>query len=174
MQRCGSILLLGVATALLGGCSGHPCTGQAEETCRDPVQVQVVTVLDGDTIDVEPAVDLGEAGEIDRFRLLCIDTPETGECGYDEAQVRLEELVGGETVTLRFDDECTGVYGRGLAYVSIGGRLVNLTMAKEGYALPIEDYFANHACCEAVFSAAESAEAAGRGSWSDCAEDPWL
>ncbi len=174
MQRCGSLLLLGVASAVLGGCSGHPCTGQAESECREPVDVQVVTVIDGDTIDVEPAVDLGSAGEVDRFRLLCIDTPETGECGYDEAQQRLEELIGGQTVTLRFDDECVGVYGRGLAYVSHGGKLVNLQLAKEGFALPIEEYFADHACCEAVLSAAESAEASGAGSWGDCAEDPWL
>ena len=173
MARSGVILLIGAA-ASLAGCSGHPCTGRAEETCRDPVQVEVVTVLDGDTIDVEPAVDLGDAGEVDRFRLLCIDTAATGECGYDEAQVRLEELVGGKTVTLRFDDECTGVYGRGLAYVSVGGRLVNLRLAKEGFALPIEDYFGDHACCEAVISAAEAAEAAGSGSWGECAEDPWL
>jgi len=163
-----------LALLSLAGCTGHPCVGTAEDPCRDPVEVTVLQVVDGDTLDVEPAVDLGAAGEVDRFRMLCIDTPETGDCGYDEATARLDELIGGKTVTLHFDGDCTGTYDRGLAYVFHGGRLVNLRMAQEGLALPIEEYFADGACCDEVVAAAEAAEAAGTGSWGSCGEDPWL
>ncbi len=163
-----------LASLAIAGCAGHPCTGAAESECREPIEVSVVRVIDGDTFDVDPPVELGSEGEIDRFRMLCIDTPETGECGYDEATERLDELIGGQTVTLHFDSDCTGTYDRGLAYVVLGGKLVNLQLAKEGYALPIEAYFADHACCDEVVAATETDEAGGTASWGSCAEDPWL
>ncbi len=165
------------ATVLLfasAGCAKHPCISEAESVCHPSVKVEVVAVIDGDTIDVDPPVDVGPDGEVDRFRLLCIDTPETGECGYDEARDHLDDLIGGETVTLYFDSECVGVYGRGLAHVMHGGQLINLKLAQDGYALPIESYFADHACCDKVISATEAAADDGEGSWGSCGEEPWL
>ena len=71
--------------------------------------VVVTNVVDGDTVDVS-------TGE--RVRVLGIDTPEIGQCGYAEAKARMTELVGGQTVTLvggAANDVDT--YGRILRYV---------------------------------------------------------
>ena len=48
-----------LASLAIAGCAGHPCTGAAESECREPIEVSVVRVIDGDTFDVDPPVELG-------------------------------------------------------------------------------------------------------------------
>lgn len=55
---------------------------------------QVTRVVDGDTVEVS------RDGVVERVRLLGIDTPERGECGYDEATALVGDLVAGRAVTL--------------------------------------------------------------------------
>jgi micrococcal nuclease len=142
---------------------------------RGPVHAQVTDVIDGDTIEVR----LPDGGEED-VRYIGIDTPETVkpdtpvQCGGPKAHAVNERLVGGRTVTLRFDEEDRDAYDRLLAYVYVpgagsGGRplFVNAELVRQGLArtLTIEpnDSFA------ALFGRlAASAGAAGRGLWGRC------
>ena len=140
-----------------------------------PVSARVTHVVDGDTIDV----DLPD-GSDDTVRYIGIDTPETVkpdtpvQCGGPEAHALNERLVGGQTVTLRFDAERRDVYGRLLAYVYLpsarpGGHplFVNAELVRRGLArtltIPPNDSFA------ALFARlAARAGAAGRGLWGHC------
>jgi micrococcal nuclease len=160
-----------VVLAVSRGCGNDG--GSDEPT--GPVTVRVTHVVDGDTIDVEMP-----GGSEETVRYIGIDTPETVkpdnpvECGGPKAHAVNERLVGGKTVTLRFDAERRDVYGRLLAYVYLpragpGGRplFVNAELVQRGLArtLTIEpnDSFA------ALFARlAARAGALGRGLWGRC------
>lgn len=72
----------------------------------------VTRVIDGDTI---------ELSNNESVRVVGIDTPERGECGFDEAAVNMERLVLGKRVRLTVTDEDRDHYGRLLRYVDVGG-----------------------------------------------------
>ncbi len=86
----------------------------------------VSSVVDGDTIDLAN----GET-----VRLVGIDTPEVGECGYDKARNRLVALVEGERVTLVRSDEDRDRYGRLLRYVDAGPVDAGLRLLQGGLAI---------------------------------------
>ncbi|GAA0968941.1 hypothetical protein GCM10009562_02590 [Nocardioides aquaticus] len=86
----------------------------------------VARVIDGDTL---------ELGNGDGVRLVGIDTPERGECGFDEATANLVRLVEGRNVTLTMSDEDTDRYGRLLRYVNIGTTDAGLRLIKNGRAV---------------------------------------
>jgi endonuclease YncB( thermonuclease family) len=72
-------------------------------------RAKVVRVIDGDTIDV----DRNHDGRIDaRIRLLGIDAPEHGLCGFAAASKALQSLVRHKTVELRSDRGRIGIMGR--------------------------------------------------------------
>jgi hypothetical protein len=84
-------------------------------------------VIDGDTIEVADGA---------RIRLIGIDTPERGECGYSEATAYLAGLVGRSAVVLvsgARDD--VDRYGRVLRYVEVEGIDANLEMIRSGFAI---------------------------------------
>lgn len=98
---------------------------------------RVVKVVDGDTMDVE--ID----GEIERLRLIGIDTPETVDprkdvqCFGKEASNKSKELLEGNFVTLESDDTQSerDKYKRLLVYVYLpDGTSFNKYMIEEGYA----------------------------------------
>ena len=163
-----------LATALLGGC--HVCLNQVEAPCLEPTKVTVTTVLDGDTFDFEPALELSDGTSVDRARLLCVDAPELtgGECYGDEAREWLRDRLEGQTVTLRFADECLGTYDRALVYVVQGTDLVNVEIARAGYAPPLDEWFSDYPCCEQVAEAVAEAQAEGQGGWGHCGGYPWV
>jgi len=89
--------------------------------CDDPRTERVACVWDGDTFDVgQCGEDLGE-----RIRLLGVAAPEIAhppepaQCYGDEAWAFMEDVVADRDVRLEFDLECTGIYGRTLAWVFI-------------------------------------------------------
>ena len=89
-----------------------PASAQA---CREPILVEVQYVIDGDTFHVR-----GPAGE-ERVRTIGINTPELGydgdpdDCYAEEAKLKLEELIGGKSIWLSFDETCADAYDRTLA-----------------------------------------------------------
>lgn len=99
----------------------------APPTTVAPSAVMVERVVDGDTIDLVG----GES-----VRLIGIDTPEVGECGFAEAAGALRWLIGGRSVVLvpgaRVDRDR---YGRLLRYLEIGGADLNLLMIRSGRAI---------------------------------------
>ncbi|WP_167880498.1 thermonuclease family protein [Nocardioides guangzhouensis] len=83
-------------------------------------------VVDGDTI---------ELGNGDTVRIVGIDTPERGQCGYEKASDNMARLVLGKRVRLAESDEDTDRYGRLLRYVDIGSVDAGLAQIKQGYAI---------------------------------------
>lgn len=105
--------------------------------------------VDGDTIEIS----IGYNGPKEKVRLLNINTPEEGQTGYYEATSALKDLLEYQTIELEFEkpgEPTRDRYGRVLAFVFVGDKLVNYDMVKQGwtdfytdygrgrYALPIE------------------------------------
>ena len=86
----------------------------------------VTRVIDGDTIE------LGNGSDV---RVVGIDTPEVGQCGYDAATNNMARLVLNEQVRLTMSDEDTDHYGRWLRYVNVGPVDAGLQQIKQGFAI---------------------------------------
>ncbi|MEO7446664.1 MAG: thermonuclease family protein [Humibacillus sp.] len=89
----------------------------------------VTTVVDGDTIWVS------RDGISRKIRLIGIDTPEAGQCGFAEARAALQRAIGEQHVTLTGGarDELDR-YGRLLRYVDLDGVDLGLRLIQQGYA----------------------------------------
>ncbi|MDZ4229332.1 MAG: thermonuclease family protein [Patescibacteria group bacterium] len=104
----------------------------------------VTKVFDGDTFDLKNGT---------RVRLLDVDSPETGLCGYDEAKQRLEELILGKFVTVK---ELTyEPYNRDQGLVYLGNQLINETMLKEGWGRVMYKPSSRHEQLKAVANSAK-------------------
>lgn len=120
-------------------------------------QPTVTKIVDGDTLDVD------RKGETVRVRLLNIDTPERGECLYQEATDRLTKLAPpGTRVRLEHDQEREDRYGRELAAVFAGDVFVNEQLAADGLARAVT-YEPNHAYTTRMEAAQARARAAHLG-----------
>jgi len=127
-----TVLAVLAATTTAGctwGSPAPPRTGVATASGSDPAAVSgvVVEVVDGDTIEV---------GGVGRVRIIGIDTPERGECGFESATQRLAELVLDERVALVGGSvDALDRYGRLLRYVDVGGVDAGLVLLEEGWAV---------------------------------------
>ena len=112
-----------LALLVLAGCGTTPGSD-----CG-PSSGMVDRVIDGDTI----VLTTGE-----KIRYLLIDAPETtnghNDCYGSNASTFNSDLVLNKTVGLSYDEQCTDMYGRLLAYVSVDGMDVNELMVQRGYA----------------------------------------
>ena len=102
--------------------------------CVQEATVDVLRVIDGDTIVVE--ID----GRAERVRYIGIDTPEMRDeresiqvLARDATEAN-ERLVGGKSVRLEFDVQKRDRYGRLLAYVWVGDLMVNEELVRGGFA----------------------------------------
>ncbi|MBL7100612.1 MAG: thermonuclease family protein [Nanoarchaeota archaeon] len=95
---------------------------------------KVTKVIDGDTIQLNNSK---------KVRFSGINTPETGECFYQEAKDRLSELIFGKDVFLERDRTDIDKYGRQLRYVYINNILVNSLLVEEGFARVFDKYKAD-------------------------------
>ena len=146
-------------------------------------EVDVLSVTDGDTVDVEFA-----NGYIDTVRILGLDTPETGyteentdewEGLSDEPLLKdwgdratgfAQDALGDETVQIRFDDEepLRGDFGRLLAYVDYDDgsgsydRNYNRQAVEQGYARVYDSGFGQH---DSFLRAEFGARKSGAGIW---------
>jgi endonuclease YncB( thermonuclease family) len=91
----------------------------------DRSRAVVAHVVDGDTVEIE-------SGE--HVRLIGVDTPEVGACGYATATARMRRMVEGRTVVLVIPDSVQDVdtYGRLLRYVDVDGRDAGLAQIRAG------------------------------------------
>ena len=125
---------------------------------------RVVKVVDGDTIDVET----GEAlRKNERIRLLCINTPERDEAGYERATAALKAKLEQRSVELEF--EVAGkpdqdAFHRLLAYVVLDGRNVNVEMVREGWTKFFTKY-GEHRLAADFRAAEEEARMHEHGLW---------
>jgi len=81
-----------------------------------------IEIIDGDTFKMPD-------GEI--VRLLCVDTPEKGDEGYDEATIFLTERLMYDDITLEGNE--TDAYGRSLRWVYVNNSLINKEIIDLGY-----------------------------------------
>jgi micrococcal nuclease len=97
--------------------------------------VTVSRVVDGDTIEISPAID-----GVEDVRLIGIDTPETVDPEEEvepygpEASAFATEELAGRKVHLEFDEEKVDQYDRLLAYVYADSSMFNEDLLEEGYA----------------------------------------
>jgi endonuclease YncB( thermonuclease family) len=144
---------------------------QSSSACRDPVRATVMRVVDGDTFDV--MID-GES-EVERIRLLGVDTPETYvEMGYPHCygtDAKLfAELLTGRRVALSFDRGCDDGNMRLLAYAWLGPRENDSwqrQLLRRGYAhvlvIPPNDFLETTYIGDEGIAMAEM-----RGLWLEC------
>lgn len=149
-MRIGWAALAAVLAVTAAGCEvddGEPTAGDpvvtrtvtetatATDSAEDTPSVELVVeeptyvvthVVDGDTIDLDDGTTV---------RLVGIDTPERGECGFGPAQSALKKLVLGREVTLVASDEDADRYGRLLRYVEVGGLDSGLRLIRKGLAI---------------------------------------
>ncbi|MDQ3508523.1 MAG: thermonuclease family protein [Actinomycetota bacterium] len=128
-------------------------------------EVTVARVVDGDTVEVFPAVSSTES-----VRLIGMDAPEEfGDSGAEpyarEATAFAEESLAGEAVRLEFDEELIDDYGRALAYVHHDGEMFNERLVEEGLA-QVATFPPNTRHLELFEAAQERAREAERGIWS--------
>ena len=161
------MVLLAAVALLIRGVGGE--RGPEEPTPEPPrrATAEVLRVIDGDTIEVSVG------GDEEDVRYIGVDTPESVtpgepvECFGPRASAFNQRLVAGRAVTLRFDAERRDRYGRLLAYVYAGSRLVNAELVQRGFArtltIPPNDSRAG------LFARLEAeAGRAGRGLWGKC------
>ena len=126
---------------------------------------RVARVVDGDTLVLA-------GGGKERVRLIGADTPETVKpnCPVEpwgpEASQFTKDFLAGGAVRLEFDGDPHDKYGRILAYVWVGDRMLNEELLRAGLARAELQYHYSKAM-KARFHRAESeARAARRGIWS--------
>lgn len=138
--------------------------GTSRVTTTDTV---VRRVIDGDTIELTD-------GRLVRY--LGIDTPEVRRKVGEEWVVDPEplahtateanrELVEGKAVRLEYDVQTHDRYGRTLAYVYVGNRMVNEALLEAGYAQAMT-IPPNVRYAQRFRAAAKAARSARRGLWS--------
>jgi micrococcal nuclease len=193
------LVVLAVTISLLAGCEGlgvyaNSSEEEAESTpssntpaeqttakttanqgideSRYDATATVTRVVEGDTVDISPAVQ-----GITRVRFIGVDSPETEDpiCGNqpygDEASTYTKSRLENQEVGLEFDVQKTDGYDRLLAYVyPTDDEMFNETLLKEGYA-QLATFRPNVKYEERLSAAQEVARAAGRGLWGLSAEE---
>lgn len=161
-----------VSILVVAGCGSAPENSPGEMTARGD-EATVARVVDGDTIEISPAVD-----GVEDVRLIGIDTPEPYASGEPEplsieASEFARDNLEGNSVRLEFDEERVDDYDRLLAYVYIGGEMFNETLVEEGFA-QVATFPPNTRHLGRFEAAQESARGAGVGIWGLSPEEACL
>jgi len=92
----------------------------------------VSKIVDGDTIDVRET----------RIRLALVNTPEIGEIGYSESKQFASELcpVGSEVVVDEDDGQLEGSFGRRIAKVTCGDKVLNEELLNAGFGNILQQF----------------------------------
>ena len=154
-----------IVAALLGSAGWGWYTG-GRTAARLPATV--IHVVDGDTV-----VARLRNGELEKIRLLGVDTPEVVDprkpvqCFGPEASAYTKAELSGRRVSLELDAEPRDKYGRLLAYVIVDGHRHNDELLERGYArLLVIPPNGSHA--RTMLREELAARAAGRGLWGEC------
>ncbi|WP_022877359.1 thermonuclease family protein [Microbacterium sp. B19] len=104
-----------------------PTPTQTPTPTPTPTPVQIVSVIDGDTIDTN----------IGKVRLIGIDAPESGSWGYDQATTELTSFLapGGAVLVSVPGRDDKDQYGRLLRYVQVNGEDAGTHMLRSGWAI---------------------------------------
>jgi len=173
MNASRRVTALVLSLGLLGGCSpapgstaprsvptpGQAVPGSSAPLAGAPDETQngtVTNVVDGDTVDVEG---------VGRIRVIGIDTPERGACGYESATQAMSVLVLGRRVSLvPGAAEDSDRYGRLLRYVDVASQDAGLSLISDGWAIArydSRDGYGRHPREDAYISADMASEDRG-------------
>jgi endonuclease YncB( thermonuclease family) len=153
-------LIMGAA----GGCGGAGLSGDDEPAApvtsvaaTAPVPT-VTSIVDGDTVDLNDGR---------RVRLLGIDTPEQGECGFEQARDFARSTLLNHRVDVAPDptQDSIDTYGRSLLYITVGGMDYSIAVTGAGWA---EHYIFNNNPVQqapAIQAAQASAQQQRLGKW---------
>jgi micrococcal nuclease len=148
-----------LARLLLGSLALYSCGSapRGGSTPPPPESCVVARVADGDTFTCRDGK---------RVRLLGMDTPELaqGEPGHQAHEALRRLLPTGATVRLERDVAARDRYGRELAYVWAGSRMVNEILVREGWAM-LYTLPPNVKYADRLERAQKAARAAGAGLW---------
>ena len=97
----------------------------------DGLDARFLRALDGDSLRVD------HAGEVLEVRLIGVDAPEYRQEYSRKAKEFSQSFCQGKTLRLEFDKERRDRYGRTLAYVYAGDRMLNEELVRAGLAIPI-------------------------------------
>ena len=156
-------ILVAIGLSLLASCSSGATT-------ENKVLVRILTVIDGDTVDIE--ID----GRTERARLIGVNTPETKhptkpiECFGPEASAYITQLLPkGTDVRIERDTEARDRYGRMLLYLyrNSDNLFINLDLISRGYGTPMS-IEPNTFHRNDFVHAAALAEASNVGLWKAC------
>ena len=156
-------ILVAIGLSLLASCSSGATT-------ENKVLVRILTVIDGDTVDIEIN------GRTERARLIGVNTPETKhptkpiECFGPEASAYMTQLLPkGTDVRIERDTEARDRYGRMLLYLyrNSDNLFINLDLISRGYGTPMS-IEPNTFHRNDFVHAAALAEASNVGLWKAC------
>jgi len=117
--------------------------------------VKVSWIIDGDTIVLEDG---------QRVRLICIDSPEEGEGGWEDAKDYLANLILYKGVKLVKDVSETDRHGRLLRYVYLDNLFVNGELVRNGYAT-VSRFPPDTELCDELERLEKEAKKEGAGMW---------
>lgn len=162
-----SALRRGISLAILllvvGLQAWRGCRWEDEPAAVSSGSYTVRRVVDGDTLLL---------ADRKRVRLMGVDTPETVKENTPvqpwgpEASEFTKQFVGGGQVRLEFDRERVDQYGRYLAYVWVGDRMLNEELLRAGLARWEPHYHYNEQMKNRFRRAQREAQQAQRGIWS--------
>jgi endonuclease YncB( thermonuclease family) len=116
---------------LINGLLFLPITSCGESSNSQDSKAIVTKVVDGDTVWVKFS-----NGSEEKVRLIGIDTPETGQRGFEPAKKELETFVLNKEVTLVVGGpDNRDKYERLLRYIDINGLDAGLELIKQGLAI---------------------------------------
>jgi micrococcal nuclease len=154
MKKLSFLIILIIAFTFLSGC--------ITKNLQDE-KVYVAEVIDGDTFKLQNGT---------RVRLIGIDTPEKGECYYEEARDELKKLIGDKVVRIDKDISEKDKYDRLLRYVILeregeDNLFVNDYLVRQGLAIDI-GIPPDNRYRDLLSSAGEEAKRERRGLWGKC------
>jgi micrococcal nuclease len=154
MKKIFFIIILILSTVFLFGC--------VTQNLPDG-KVYVAEVIDGDTFKLQNGT---------KVRLIGIDTPEKGECYYEEARDELRKLIGGKIVRMDKDISDKDKYDRLLRYIILeregeDNLFINDYLVRQGLAVDI-GIAPDNRYRDLLSSAREEAKRERRGLWVNC------
>ena len=136
-------------------------------------QYKVLRVIDGDTIDID------YNGKRERIRFLNVDTPESVHPDKHrntrlgkQASNYTKKRLSGKYISLEFDGDKRGKYGRLLAYVSLDKNNFNLELVQKGWSPYYTKYGKSQKYHDPFILAQNHARLAGENIWSSPAPMP--
>lgn len=132
------------------------------------IPVTVVRVIDGDTLSIR-----FEDGAEERVRLLLVDTPESVHpnkpvqpFGLEASEFAKDIMPAGSTVKLELDVSERDKYGRLLAYVWIGDKMLNELLLEKGLARVAYVFAPNTRHVDRFYEIQKQAQQQAVGIWS--------